>query len=326
MDAMRAWVVESITPHGDMDLRHVPCPAASATGCVIRVEAAGINFLDALMLRGQYQVKLPVPFTPGIEVVGRVAEAGPGSPLAVGDRVCALLDQGGYAEYAAVPEGLAERLPQEMPVNDAAGLTVAYPTAYLALRCRAALQPGETVLVNGGAGSVGSAAIQLAKHWGARVIAAAGGPDKAALCRELGADVAFDYRAEPLVDTVRRETDGRGVDVVFDPVGGQAARDSLRCLAWGGRFLVVGFAAGQIPELPANRLLLNGASALGVYWGGHRARNPASASAIFNQLLGLVRSGVLRPLVRHSVPLDQARQALDAVSARATVGKVILTP
>ena len=323
---MRAWVVESITPHGDMDLRDVPCPATPGAGCVVRVEAAGVNFLDALMLRGQYQVKPPVPFTPGIEVVGQVAEAGPGSRFAAGDRVCALLEHGGYAEYAAVPEGAAERLPPEVPINDAAGLTVAYPTAYLALHGRAALQPGEAVLVNGGAGGVGSAAIQLAKHWGARVIAAAGGPEKAALCRELGADAALDYRAEPLADAVRRETGGRGVDVVFDPVGGQAARDSLRCLAWGGRFLVVGFAAGQIPELAANRLLLNGASALGVYWGGHRARDPAGASAIFDALLGLVQAGALRPLVRHSVPLDQARQALEAVSARGTTGKVILTP
>lgn len=323
---MQAWVVEEITQQGRMDLRHVAVPVAPGDGCVIQVEAAGVNFLDTLMVRGRYQVKPPLPFTPGIEVVGRVAEAGPDSSYAVGDRLCAIIDHGGYAEYVAVPRLASERVPSDLPMDVAVGLTVAYPTAFLALRRRAALHPGETLLVNGGAGGVGSAAIQLAKHWGARVIATAGGPDKVALCRELGADVALDYQAEPLVDAVRREVGGRGVDVVFDPVGGQAALDSLRCLAWGGRFLVVGFAAGRIPELPANQLLLKSAAALGVYWGGYRPRHPDDASNMFNELLELVRAGVVRPVVRQRFPLDQAQRALDAIASRSTVGKVVLVP
>ena len=323
---MQAWVVEEITQQGRMELRDIAMPAPLGDGCVIKVEAAGVNFLDTLMVRGRYQVKPPLPFTPGVEAVGRVVEAGPGSPHASGDRICAAIGQGAYAEYAAVPRGASAGVPPDLSVDDAVGLMIAYPTAYLALRTRAALQPGETVLVNGGAGGVGSAAIHLAKHWGARVIAAAGGADKVALCLQMGADAAIDYRAEPFVEAIRREAGSRGVDVVFDPVGGQVALDSLRCLGWGGRFLVVGFAAGPIPELPANRLLLNGAAALGVYWGGYRAHDPAGASGVFNDLLAMARAGVARSIVSQRFPLDQAPQALEAIASRSTVGKVVLTP
>lgn len=309
-----------------MALRDVPTPQPAGDACLLRVEAAGVNFLDTLMIRGQYQVKPKLPFTPGIEVVGSVIALGSDSPYTAGERVCAMIDHGGYAEQVVVPRLGSERVPQGMSVCDAAGLPVIYPTAYLALRQRAALRPGETVLVHAGAGGVGSAAIQLAKHWGARVIATAGGTAKLDLCRTLGADLAINYRTEPLADAVRSATNGRGVDVVIDPVGGAVTRESLRCLAWGGRLVIVGFAGGTIAELAANRLLLKNAAALGVHWGPYRAHHPAMVAEMFHEIFALHRAGVIRPLVRDIFPLEQAEQALAALASRATVGKVVLLP
>ncbi len=323
---MRAWVVERLTAAGEMALRDIPVPRPTGDSCLLRVEAAGVNFLDTLMIRGQYQVKPPPPFTPGIEVVGTVVAPGPDSPYAAGERIAAMVDIGGYAEYAAVPRLTSARVPEGMSIRDAAGLPIVYPTAFLALRQRAALRAGETVLIHAGAGGVGSAAIQLAKHWGARVIATAGGAAKVALCRELGADAAIDYRAEPLADAVRRETGGRGVDVVIDPVGGEVTRESLRCLAWGGRLVIVGFAGGSIPDLPANRLLLRNASALGVYWGAYATHHPDIVADVFRDIFALHREGVIRPLVRDVFPLEQAERALAAIASRETVGKVVLFP
>ena len=323
---MRAWVVETLTPAGQMALRDVPVPTPEGDRSLLRVEAAGVNFLDTLMIRGQYQVKPPLPFTPGIEVVGTVTEAGPDSPFKPGERIAAMTDMGGFAEYALVRPLGAERVPEGMTSREAAGLPIIYPTAFLALRQRAAMQAGETVLVHAGAGGVGSAAIQLAKHWGARVIATAGGAAKVALCRELGADIAIDYRAEKLADAIRHETGGRGVDVVVDPVGGEVTRDSLRCLAWGGRLVIVGFAGGTIPELPANRLLLKNAAALGVYWGEYRTHHPDVVAQVFRDIFALHREGVVRPLVRDVFPLEDAEKALAALAGRQTVGKVALLP
>ncbi len=196
---MRAWVVSELTQSGAMALREVADPSVAADECVVRVEAAGVNFLDTLMMRGLYQVKPPLPFTPGVEIVGVVVERGPDSPYAVGDRLCALIDHGGFAEFARIPRLASLRVPSAMPARDAVSLPSVYPTAYLALRDRAGLKAGETVLVHAGAGGIGSASIQLAKHWGATVIATAGGPDKVALCHDLGADAAIDYRAGSFV-------------------------------------------------------------------------------------------------------------------------------
>jgi NADPH:quinone reductase len=323
---MRAWVVDNLTATGSMVLRDVPMPRPTGDACLVRVDAAGVNFLDTLMIRGQYQVKPPLPFTPGIEVVGTVVEPGPDSPYAAGERIAAMVDLGGYADYVVVPRLASERVPDGMSSRDAAGLPIVYPTAFLALRHRAALQAGETVLIHAGAGGVGSAAIQLAKHWGARVIATAGGAAKVALCLELGADAAIDYRAELLAAAIRRETGGRGVDVVIDPVGGEVTRDSLRCLAWGGRLVIVGFAGGAIADLPANRLLLKNAAALGIYWGEYRTHHPALVTDVFRDIFDLYRRNVVRPLVRDVFPLERAEQVLAALAARETVGKVALLP
>ena len=321
---MRAWVVSEITQSGSMELREVAQPTVAGDECLVQVEAAGLNFLDTLMIRGLYQVKPPLPFTPGIEIVGVVVERGPGSPYAFGDRLCALIEHGGFAEFARIPRLASLRVPSAMPERDAVSLPSVYPTAYLALHDRAGLKAGETVLVHAGAGGVGSASIQLAKHWGATVIATAGGPDKVALCRDFGADVAINYRAGGFVQGVREATSGRGVDVVIDPVGGQVTVDSLRCLAWGGRLVVVGFAGGAIADIPANRLLLKNAAALGVYWGDYRAHHPETVERTFEEIFALYSAGVVKPLVRDVFPLEQADRALAAIAARETVGKVAI--
>lgn len=308
-----------------MDWVEIPAPAPGPDECLLEVFAAGVNFLDTLMIRGQYQRQPPLPFTPGIEVVGTVKESGPDSPYRPGDRLCATLDCGGYAEFALARSKQGLRLPDDVSFAAAMGLCITYPTAYLALRERARLRERETVLVLAGAGGVGSATIQLAKHWGARVIAAAGGEVKTAACKELGADVTIDYLRQPLTDSVRRETDGRGVDIVIDPVGGSATLEALRCLAWGGRLVIVGFASGRIPELPANRILLKDTTVAAVYWGEYRVRHPDRAQGVLDDLFRMVRQKLVRPLIGKTVPLDRAPEALAAVATRATVGKTILT-
>lgn len=325
-DVMRGWMVRTLSDSGTMALETLPRPRPQADECVVRVEAAGVNFLDTLMIRGRYQVKPPLPFTPGIEVAGTVIAAGASSRFRAGDRICALLDRGGYAEEVRVGPMGAERIPADFPSDEAVALPVIYPTAHVALRDRARLQPGETVLVHAGAGGVGSAAIQLARHFGARVIATAAGEDKLALCRQLGAHDTIDYAVEPVAQRVMEITGGRGVDVVVDPVGGKVALESLRCLAWGGRLVIVGFAGGTLTDLPANRLLLKNAAALGVYWGEYRRHHPEKVPEIFAELFDLRRAGAIRPLVRHRFPLAQAPRALAALAERRTVGKVVLVP
>lgn len=323
---MRGWLVEEITEDGAMSFTECPIPVASPEGCVVRVEAAGVNFLDTLMIRGKYQVKPLPPFIPGIEVVGTVVETGAQGRFRVGQRICALLDKGAFAEFAAVPALGAEAVPDDFPIREAVALPVIYPTAHLALKDRAGLKPGETVLVHAGAGGVGSAAIQLARHWGARVIATAAGAEKLALCSAMGAEHVIDYAVEPLVERVREITGGAGVDVVIDPVGGKVALDSLRCLAWGGRLVIVGFAGGAIAELPSNRLLLKNAAAMGVYWGDYRRHHPERVAEVFADLFELKRQGAIAPLVRDVFPLAEAPRALAALAERRTVGKVVLEP
>ena len=322
---MKAWRVEQITEDGTMHLRDLPVPVPGPGEYLIRVEAAGLNFLDTLMLRGRYQRKPALPFTPGVECAGTVAGAGEGCKLPPGTRVLAGFETGGFAEFALAPAAALMPLPEEMPAADAlAVLGVNYPTSYYALHDRARLRPGETVLVHAGAGGVGSAAIQLARHAGARVIATAGGAAKCETCLGLGAAHAIDYAAENWVDAVRKLTDGRGADVIYDPVGGEVGEQSLRVLAWMGRYLVVGFAGGAIPKLPANRLLLQNAAALGVVWGELLNRDPAAAGAVRAALAGLYRQGVIPPLIGARFPLAEAPAALAALAGRGSVGKLVL--
>jgi len=324
---MRAWVVERLTEAGEMKLLELPEPTPGPGSYVVRVEAAGVNFSDTLMLRGQYQRKPALPFTPGIELAGTIVAAGADTTLAPGQRVCSSVPTGGYGEFAVVSAKAARAIPDDVPSDAAVVLLgINYPTSYYALHNRARLRAGETVLVHAAAGGVGSAAVQIALAAGCRVIATAGTEAKRAICLELGAERAIDYTAEGWVDEVRQATDGNGVDVIYDPVGGAIGVQSLRCLAWQGRILVVGFAGGAISELPANRLLLKDASAMGVLWGEVKIRSPAVAGAVVDAVLALYRAGKLDPLIGGRFALDQAQEALAQLSRRQTTGKILLIP
>jgi NADPH:quinone reductase len=324
---MRAWVVETLTEAGHMAWTERPAPVPEPDGYVIRVEAAGVNFADTLMMRGRYQRKPDLPFVPGIEVAGTIVAAGDGAALPAGTRICASVPTGGFAEYAAVAAAAASPVPDDVPADVALVLLgVNYPTSWYALHDRARIRAGETVLVHAGAGGVGSAAVQIAAAEGCRVIATAGSQDKLRVCRELGADTAISYRDAGWVDAVRAATGGAGVDVIYDPVGGGIGTDSLRCLAWQGRLLVIGFAAGPIPELPSNRLLLKEVAALGVFWGEAKKRDPALAAGVRDALLARYRAGRLDPLIGGRFPLSEARTAVAELAARRTVGKILLTP
>ena len=321
---MKAWLVETLTDEGAMRLADVPDPVAGPGQYVVEVQAAGLNFLDALMLRGKYQVKPTLPFTPGVEAVGRIVLAGEGTSLAVGTRV-AVTGQGGYAEKMLVAADTASPIPDDVPAAEAVSLFgIVYGTAWHALHHRAALQPGETVLVHAAAGGVGSATVQLAVAHGCRVLATAGGPDKVAVARSLGAELAIDYTTENWLEAVRNYTKGANADVIFDPVGGEIGEKSLRCLAWHGRYLVVGFASGPIPNLAANRLLLKEASAVGVFWGAANAADPALRPRIHQAVLQLYRAGKIKPVVHGQFALAEAEAALAALAGRGSVGKVVL--
>ena len=324
---MRSWVVEELTEAGHMAWSERPDPVPEADGYVVRVEAAGVNFADTLMMRGRYQRKPDLPFVPGIEVAGTIIAAGSGATLPVGTRICASVPTGGFAELAAVTRAAATPLPDDVPADVALVLLgVNYPTSWYALHNRARIRAGETVLVHAGAGGVGSAAVQIAVAEGCRVIATAGSEDKLRICRELGAETAISYADEGWVDAVRVATGGAGADVIYDPVGGRIGIDSLRCLSWQGRLLVIGFAAGPIPELPSNRLLLKEGAALGVFWGEAKKRNPALATDVRDALLDRYRAGRLDPLIGGRFPLSEARTAVAELAARRTVGKILLTP
>jgi len=322
---VKGWRVEQVTEAGEMRLLELQDLLAGPGDYVVRVRAAGVNFLDTLMIRGRYQRKPEPPFTPGIEVAGEIVAAWPGAPLAPGQRICASVATGGFAEYALVAADAARALPDDVDAETGIVLLgVNYPTAYYALHERAGMQPGETVLVHAAAGGVGSAAVEVARAGGGRVIATAGSAEKRAACLARGADAALDPAAPDWVDQLRALTGGAGADVVFDPVGGDVALQSMRGLAWHGRYLVIGFADGTIPHLPANRLLLKEASAIGVLWGVARGRDGALGNRIGEALLSLYRGGKLQPLIGGRFPLAEAPRALDLLQRRATMGKLFL--
>jgi len=325
---VRTWRASELGEPADvLRLEDVDAPAPGPGEVAVRVEACGLNFADILLVQGRYQERPPLPMTPGLEVAGVVEEAGDGVDLAVGTRVLALPSLGGgLAERVVVPATATFPLPASFPSDEAAALHITYQTSHIGLHHRAALRPGETLLVHAGAGGVGSAAIQLGRAAGARVLATAGGADKVALCRELGADVAIDYRTEDFVAVVQEHTDGRGADVVYDPVGGDVFDRSRRCIAWEGRLLVIGFSSGRIPEVPANHVLLKNYSVVGVHWGPYSTRNPGLVAATHDELVRLHGDGLVRPLIGRRVPLREAPQALVELGGRRTVGKVVVLP
>jgi NADPH2:quinone reductase len=310
-----------------LQLAEVPAPEPAAGEVRIRVAAAGVNFPDALIVQKKYQLQPPLPFVPGTEVAGTVDAVGEGvRRLKPGDRVVAFVGLGGFAEFVCAPQMQVAPLPANVDPVVAAAFTLTYATSQHALLERGQLKSGETLLVLGAGGGVGLAAVELGKLAGARVIAAASSEEKLRAARNAGAEVLINYTTADLRDAVRAATDGRGVDVVYDPVGGDMTAAALRTLAWRGRLLVIGFANGTIPQIPANQLLLKETSALGVYWGEFAKRDPAGNARLLAQLFGWLAEGRLRPHVSRQYPLADTAQALNDLLGRRAVGKLVIRP
>jgi len=332
MQSIHRTVMKALlcTRHGtpdDLTLADVPEPVPSTGEAVVDIEAAALNFFDTLIIANKYQTKPPLPFSPAAEFAGTVVSIGPDvRTVRAGDRVM------GYAGYGAARERIAIsakkliRLPDGLEFDRAAGLCVTYGTTLHALKDRAKLKAGETLAVLGASGGAGLAAVELGKLMQAHVIACASSPEKIAFARRQGADDGIDYAKEDLKEALRRITQGRGADVVYDPVGGSYAEAALRSIAWQGRFLVVGFAAGEIPKLPLNLVLLKGCDVLGVFWGSWIERNPEGHRANTEQLLAWCAEGRLSSHVHAVYPLAEAPAALKAIAARQVMGKVILRP
>jgi NADPH:quinone reductase len=322
---MKAVLARSFAPPEQLSLEELPELHAGPGEVVIAVKACGVNFLDGLLVQGKYQLKPPLPFSPGAEVAGIVTERGAGvSAPAEGERVLASIGYGGYAEQVSAEATRVMPLPAGMDFVTGAAFPITYATSHHALKDRAHLRPGETLLVLGAAGGVGLTAVEIGKILGARVIACASSEEKLALCRQYGADAFINYKSGDLREQVRELTQGRGVDVVYDPVGGAYAEPAVRSLAFNGRYLVIGFASGEIPKLPLNLLLLKVASVIGVFWGAFAKAQPQKNAENFAELFGWYGEGRLRPHVSGTFPLTAYREALDAVMGRRVLGKVVL--
>jgi NADPH2:quinone reductase len=314
-------------PVGHLALEDVPAPVPGARQVVVTVKAAGVNFPDTLIVQGKYQVRPELPFTPGAEFSGIVKAVGEGvRNVRPGDAVLGVGVTGGFAQEALIDARDLVPLPAGMDFVVAAALTMAYGTSIHALKDRARIAAGETLLVLGAGGGVGLAAVAIGKLLGATVIAAASTDAKLAVCRSHGADEVVNYDRENLKERIRTLTDGRGADVVYDPVGGSYAGPALRSVAWNGRYLVVGFAAGDIPQAPLNLPLLKGYSIVGVFWGEFVRREPASSAANLKLLMDWVATGVLTPLISARYPLPDAVEALFAMMRREVTGKVVIVP
>ena len=323
---MKAVVCAEFAPIEAHKVEDFPAPVAGPGEVVIDVVAAGVNYPDVLMVQGKYQTKPPLPFVPGSECSGHIAAVGEGvSGLAVGQAVVAFTGTGAFAQQVRVPATQVWPAPAGLELETAAGVAITYGTSYHALKDRAQLQPGETLLVLGAGGGVGLTAVELGKRMGARVIAAASSADKLALARSQGADEVINYAEQDLREAIKDLTGGKGVDVVYDPVGGPSAIVGVRSLAWGGRFLVIGFAGGEIPQIPANLLLLKSASALGVLWGNSLRADPGPQGENMRQILAWLAEGSLRPVIDRRVPLAEVGAALKHLEGRAVRGKVLLT-
>lgn len=323
---MRAAVCHDFENSGPLIVGTLPSPDLVA-GCVrIQVRAAGVNFADTLIVKGEYQVKPPLPFAPGLEVSGFITEvASDVTGLQIGDRVMACIDYGGFAEEAVARATDAVVMPDNMTFVEAAGFPIVYGTSHIGLVNKLNLQAGETLLVHGAAGGVGLTAVEIGKALGARVIATAGGPEKLAIAKKYGADELIDYRTEDIRERVKALTDGRGADAVYDPVGGSVFDATLRATAQGGRILLVGFASGTVPQIPANILLVKNITAIGYYWGAHRKLDPQLVNDSFAELMTWYADGKVKPHVSHVFPLDDVQQALDTLAQRKSTGKVLVT-
>lgn len=323
---MKAIVCEQWGGPESLKLMDVALPEPGPRQVRIRVAAAGVNFPDVLIIQKKYQMQPPLPFTPGAEIAGTVTAVGAEvTGFAPGMAVAGLCGIGGFAEECVVDAAQCMPLPPGVPMPLAASLMLAYGTSWHALRDRAALQPGETLLVLGAAGGVGLAAVEIGKAMGARVIAAASTPEKLAVCREHGADLTINYSTEDLRERLKALTDEKGPDVIYDPVGGQYAEPAFRSIGWRGRYLVVGFANGEIPKLPLNLMLLKGASVVGVFWGQFVSKEPQHFKRDVQEMFEWVQQGKLRPHISARYPLAQGAQAITDMMNRKVMGKVVIT-
>jgi len=324
---MRAVLCKEFGPPESLVVEQVPDPVAGPGQVVVDVAGCGVNFPDVLIVQDKYQFKPALPFSPGGELAGTVSAVGEGvEDLAVGERVAAMIGWGAMAEQVAIPASAAVKVPDGVDLVDAAAFLMAHGTSQYALVDRGHLQAGESLLVLGAAGGVGLAAVEIGAMLGARVIAAASTDEKLELCRSRGATETVNYATEDLRARLKELTGGQGVDVCYDPVGGDLSELALRSMAWEGRFLVIGFAAGDIPRIPLNLTLLKGCSVVGVFWGAFTARDPERHRANIAQLLGWLAEGKLRPHVSATYPLEQAAAAITDLEQRRALGKVVVTP
>jgi NADPH2:quinone reductase len=324
---MKALVCEAYGPIDTLVVKDIPSPVPGPTQLLIDVRAAAVNFPDALMVQGLYQVKPPLPFTPGAEIAGIVKAVGAEvKHHKVGARVIALTSTGGFAEECLADAHRVMPLPTGMDFEAGAALVLTYCTSLHALKDCGHLKPNETLVVLGAAGGVGISAIEIGKAMGARVIAAASTDDKLALCRKVGADDTVNYSTENLKDRINELTAGKGADVVYDPVGGPYTEPAVRALAWRGRLLVIGFAAGEIPKIPLNLALLKERSIIGVYWGDSTKHDPTGHLANLHQINEWFAAGKIRPVVSESFPLAAAKEAIAKIANRQVKGKIVVTP
>ncbi|MEW6024996.1 MAG: NADPH:quinone oxidoreductase family protein [Pseudomonadota bacterium] len=324
---MKAIVCKDWGPPDSLELQDLPDLVPQAGEVVVEVRAAGVNFPDVLTVQGKYQYRPELPFTPGNEFAGTVRAVGEGvGHFKAGDKVIGFARSGAFAEQVRAPADVLMPMPPDMDFDIAAAITLTYGTSHHAVVDRAQLKAGETMLVLGAAGGVGLAAIEIGKALGARVIAAASSAEKLDVCRAHGADVLIDYSKEDLREALKAATGGKGPDVIYDPVGGPYTEPALRSIAWRGRHLVIGFAAGEIPKLPWNLMLLKGASVVGVFWGEFAKREPKANVAAMREMLGWMAEGKLKPLVSQRYALAETAQALNDMADRKVTGKVVIVP
>ena len=322
---MHAWLCENPIGIDAVTWKELPTPAPTEGQVLINIKAASLNFPDILIVQNKYQHKPALPFVPGSEYAGVIEAVGPGvTHLKVGQNVACLSGTGGFGTHTLAPAAMCMPLPAGFSHVDAAAFIMIYATSYHALVDRAQLKAGETVLILGAAGGVGTSAIQIAKAMGARVIAAASSDEKCALCKSIGADETINYATENLRDRIKTLTDGKGPDVIYDPVGGEYTEPAFRSIAWRGRYLVVGFAAGPIPALPFNLMLLKGASVVGVFWGDFAKKEPKANAAMMAELATWYAKGAIKPVIDSTMPMAQLKEAYAHMSSRGVKGKLVM--
>lgn len=322
---MKAIVAHQWCEPKDLVLDEVAKPEPGPGEIVIQVRTAALNFPDVLMIGGKYQVKPPLPFSPGFEVAGIVEAAASGTSFKPGQRVLAQLGSGGFAEYATAPVSAVQLIPDPMTDDEAAAFPLVYQTSYFGLALRGNLRQGETVLVHSAAGGVGLAAVQLARALGAgKIIGTVGSEEKMAIVREQGADVVVNYRTQDFVDVVKRETGGRGADLIYDPVGGEVGERSTKCIAFEGRILIVGFTSGGFSNFASNHILIKNYSVVGLHWGLYRQQDPAKIAQAWDALWKLYAEGKIKPVIGARYPMKDVAAAMERLMSRSAVGKIVL--